>query len=766
LSTQPATRRLLGYLDATRREWFPLAEGPLGHAWWLFAVGALTIGWLQGHSYGATLAWWGLVGLVIGAMQVHGRHMGPWWWLALGYALFRGGAATQARMDDAGVSAAGLNAADLLYTLGTAVFALGLLAFIRNRSSGAIAWAGLLDGVVVLLCAGLLGWWLFVQPTLEQAPRFPSPHRFRMLYPLGDMALLALAAWLASAPETRSPSLKLLVLGLVSWTVGDALYHAMSYGVDTPAPPLFVMWLLAYLCWGAAALHPSRDRLLAKRDPNRVDGTAGRLSLVALVMLMAPLSLLAPVRPNPLTTTIATVVITGFGALLVWWRLRGLHGRVDRQRDELTLAADTDPLTGLPNRRRLLENIARGLQEGPQVAVLVIDVDRFSAVNEAYGHGAGDALLRELARRWREVLAERDVLVYMGADEFCVVMPSVTDAAQAQACAQRLQDALEDVVWIEGSKLRASASMGLSIGPQDGDDPWDLVRHATIAMRGARQQQGRVMRFNADLKGEDPRTLLLVNELRDALAAGQLRLQYQPKVRLHDLRVIGVEALLRWEHPLNGVVQPGAFIPLIERTELMPEVTRHVLGLALQQYAAWRREGMDLPVAVNLSVCSLLDAALPGDVRQHLALAKIPPQRLVLEITESATMSDPVTSLHTLQSLSASGVVLSIDDYGTGYSSLAYLQDMPVQELKLDKSFIGNLLRHDASAAIVGSTIRLARRLGMYVVAEGVEDEATATALHGMECFAAQGYWFSPPVDAGDLPGVIAAIEQRPPLAR
>lgn len=762
LSMRHLVGRVAAYLAAMRREWFPMAVGPAGHAWWVFALVVITAGLMQWDLFGRTLAWWGLVGLVIGAMQVHGRRMGPWWWLALAHALFRGGASVQAEMDAAGTSVHGLNASDLLYTLATAAFALGLLGFIRSRSSGVIPLAGLLDGVVVLLCTGLLAWWLFVQPALAHAPAFPSPHRFRMLYPLGDMVLLALAAWLASAPETRSPSLKLLVLGLVSWTVGDALYYAMSYGVETPAKPLFLMWLLSYVCWGAAALHPSRHRLLAIRDPSRVDGTAGRLSLVALAMLAAPLSLLAPAQTDAVTATVVAVLVTSLAALLVWWRLRGLRGRIDRQRDELSVAADTDALTGLPNRRRLLEVIARGLDAGPQVAVLVIDLDRFGAVNEAYGQRVGDALLRELAQRWRSVLLPRDAIVYMGADEFCVVMPAITEAAQADACAQRLQDALHDAVWIEGVKLKASASMGLSIGPQDGDDPWALVRQASVAMRRARQQHGRVVRFTADLKREDPRTLLLLNELREAVSEGQLRLQYQPKVRLHDMRVIGVEALLRWEHPVNGRVAPGEFIPLMESTDLMPEVTRHVLRLALEQCSTWQRAGVGLTVAVNLSVCSLLDAGLPADVRRQLALSKVPPQQLVLEITESATMSDADTSLRTLRALSASGVQLSIDDYGTGYSSLAYLQDMPVQELKLDKSFIGNLLRHDASAAIVGSTIRLARRLGMYVVAEGVEDAGTAAVLRKMHCFAAQGYWFSPPVDAAELPGVIADIERRP----
>jgi len=751
-------------LEALRREWFPLAVGRAGHAWWMFAIAGIVVGLVQWRWYGGALACWGTIGLAIGAAQVHGRRMGPWWWLAFAHALFVAGAFVQSPMDAAGTSGLRLTAADLLYTLATGLFALALWGFIRDRTSGAIAWAGLLDGALVLLCTGLLGWWLFVLPTLERAPPFPAPHRFRMLYPLGDLALLALAAWLASAPETRSPSLKLLVLGLMSWTCADAIYHAMSYGAEPPAKPLFLMWLLAYVCWGAAALHPSRHRLLARRDPARIDGTAGRLSLVALAMLAAPLSLLAPARPDAVIATVAAVSVTGFAVLLLWWRLRGLRGRVDRQRDELALAADTDPLTGLPNRRRLLEAIARALDAGPQVAVLIIDIDRFGAVNEAYGHRAGDALLRELARRWRSALPPRDAMAYMGADEFCAVM-TVTDASQAQDGAQRLREAMRDAFWIEGARIKASASMGLSIGPQDGDDPSALVRQATVAMHRARQQQGGVLRFTPDLKRGDPRTLLLLNELRDAVSGGQLRLQYQPKVRLRDMRVIGVEALLRWEHPSSGTVPPAEFIPLMEHTDLMPEVTRHVLGLALDQCAAWQRQGMGLTVAVNLSTCSLLDAALPADVQRQLARSDVPPQRLALEITESAAMSDPGASLRTLRALSASGVQLSIDDYGTGYSSLAYLQDMPVEELKLDKGFIGNLLRHAASAAIVGSTIGLAQQLGMHVVAEGVEDARTAAALRRMNCFAAQGYWFSPPVDAVALPGVIAEIERRPRLA-
>ena len=749
-------------MRARLREWFPLASGILGHAWWVFILFAIVLRLLQWPWYGRMLVWGSTAALAMGAAQVHGRRWGPWWGLALAHALFGAGAFVQSHADAAGTSAAGLTAADLFYTLATGVFALGLLGFIRDRRSGVIPWRGALDGAVIVLCAGLVGWWLFVQPTLELAPAFPSPQRFRMLYPAADLVLLALAAWLASAPETRSPSLTLLVLGLVSWTAGDALYHAMSFGVETPVEPLLLMWLFAYVSWGAAALHPSRHRLLAIRDAARVHGTAGRLSLVALALLATPVSLLAPSRPDAVTATIAATLVTGVAALLLWWRLRGLRVWEDHQRDALTLVAETDPVTGLPNRRRLQESIADALGSGTQVGVLVIDIDRFGAVNEAYGHRVGDAVLSELARRWRASLHAGDAIAHLGADAFCVVMPWITGEAQALAGAKRLQQVLDTPVHIDGGTLKTSASMGLALGPQDGSDPWRLVQKATLAARHAQQQPGKVVRFTATLRREDPLTLLLLNDLRDALADGQLRLEYQPKVRLRDMRVIGVEALLRWRHPVKGLVPPGEFIPLVERTELMPDLTRHVLGMALKQCAAWQRLGMGLTVAVNLSMCSLLDAALPADVGRQLARANVSPRQLALEITESAAMSDPAASLETLRALAASGVHLSIDDYGTGHSSLAYLQEMPVEELKLDKSFIGKMLQQEASAAIVGSTIRLARKLGMQVVAEGVEDADTASALRKMHCFAAQGYWFSPPVDAIALPGVIAEIERRP----
>lgn len=752
------------WMQERRSAWFPLASGMLGQLWWILVVFAIAVGLLGFPWYGRLLMWCGTAGLVIGAAQVHGRRWGPWWGLALAHALFVAGAFMQAHNDEIGTSATGLTAADMCYTLATGMFAWALLGFIRDRNAGAIPWRGALDGAVILLCAGLVGWWVFVQPTLDQAPAMPSPERLRMLYPAADLVLLALAAWLASAPETRSPSLTLLVLGLVFWTAGDGLYHAMSFGVEAPEQPLLLMWLFTYVCWGAAALHPSRHRLLAIRDAARVHGTAGRLSLVALALLATPVSLMAPARPDAVTATLAAMLITSVAALLLWWRMRGLRGSIERQRDALALVADTDPLTGLPNQRRIADVIAQALDARLQVGVLVIDVDRFGAVNEAYGHHAGDAVLCELATRWRELLPARDAIAHLGADAFCVVMSSIADEAPVLAGARRLQDALREPFRIEGGSLRLSASMGFSMGPQDGHDPWELVQQATLAMQGAREQPGKVVRFTAALRRDDPRTLLLLGELRDAIPRGQLRLQYQPKVRLRDMRVIGVEALLRWQHPVDGRVAPGAFIPLIERSDLMSEVTRHVLEMALDQCAAWQRTGLGLTVAVNLSMCSLLDAGLLADVGRALARARVSPRKLALEITESAAMSDPRTSLDTLRALSALGVHLAIDDYGTGHSSLAYLQEMPVEELKLDKSFIGKLVRHDASAAIVGSTIRLARKLGMQVVAEGVEDADTAAALRRMNCFAAQGYWFSPPVDAGALPDVIAEIERRPAL--
>jgi diguanylate cyclase (GGDEF)-like protein len=258
----------------------------------------------------------------------------------------------------------------------------------------------------------------------------------------------------------------------------------------------------------------------------------------------------------------------------------GVHPWEDRRRDARLPVAEPDPVNGLPNRRRLQELIGDALDAGEQVGVLVIAIDRFSAMNEAYGYRVGDAVLRELAARWSALLPARDTLAHLGANAFCVVMRSMEGEARAMAAAQRLQDTLRAPIRIDGATLKVSASMGVSLGPHDGREPWSLVQCATLATHRAQQQPGRVVRFTLDHWRGDPRTLLVLNDLRDALAEGQLRLQYQPKVRLRDMRVIGVEALLRWEHPVNGRVPPGEFIPLVEHTELMPELTRHVLRMA------------------------------------------------------------------------------------------------------------------------------------------------------------------------------------------
>lgn len=756
------------WLRGLAHTWFPRA-GRGG--WWLWPGHALVglcgiavFAVVRGDVAYFAVACWGTLGAVVGAALAHGPRRGPWWWMAAAHATFVCGAFVQSRLDASGISATRLTSSDLLYVVATALLATALLSFIRDRGAGPISKTGLLDGAVVLVSTGLVGWWVLVMPALAETAPFPAPGRFRVLYPLADLGLLALVAWLASAPETRSPALKLLVLGLVAWTLADVLYHAVSQGLEEPAKPMFLLWLSGYVAWGSAALHPSRRCLQAMRDPARADGTAGRLSLVALVMLAAPISLLAPAHPDAATATIAVFVVAGVASLLLWLRMSLLQSRMARQRESLLMAAQTDALTGLPNRRRLLPEAQRLLQAGDRVALLVIDVDRFGAINEAYGHRIGDGVLCELAARWRALLRNEDLLAHMGSDEFCVLMPSLHDEADADACACRLHDLLHEPLEIDGARVRTSASIGISIGPDDGTDPGMLVRQATIAMRRARLQQRGVQRFRVDLGADDVHMLLLVNDLRDGLAEGQLALHYQPKVRLHDMRVIGVEALLRWRHPTRGLVRPDEYIPLVERTELMADITRHVIATAVRQCAAWEREGLSLNIAVNLSTCSLLDPGLLAGVRAELGREKLHPERLELEITESAAMSDPRQTLRMLRALRASGVQLSVDDYGAGHSSLSYLQKLPVDELKLDKAFVTDLLQHDVSAVIVGSTIDLARRLGLRLVAEGVEDVRTAETLGRMHCFAAQGYWFSPPVEAAALPGVIAEIERRPRL--
>jgi predicted signal transduction protein with EAL and GGDEF domain len=339
----------------------------------------------------------------------------------------------------------------------------------------------------------------------------------------------------------------------------------------------------------------------------------------------------------------------------------------------------------------------------------------------------------------------------LGGDEFAVLLPRVASAEGAVAVAETLVAVFERSFVLEGLTLDVEASIGLALYPEHGVDADELLQRADIAMYAAKDTHAGFVVFDPKLDQHSPRRLALLGDLRRAIDQDQLLLHYQPKVDAHTKQTLGVEALVRWQHPERGLVPPNDFIPLAERTGLIGPLTHYVLDAALRQCRDWLQGGHELPVAVNVSARRLLDLKFPDEVATLLARWEIPAWMLVIEITESTIMADPAHALEVLGRLSEMGVQVSIDDFGTGYSSMAYLKTLPVHELKVDRSFVSQMLSSTSDAVIVRSTVDLGRNLGLRVVAEGVEDPATWDALDTLGCDVIQGYYVSRPVPADDL---------------
>jgi diguanylate cyclase (GGDEF)-like protein len=418
----------------------------------------------------------------------------------------------------------------------------------------------------------------------------------------------------------------------------------------------------------------------------------------------------------------------------------------------LAAQARTDELTGLPNRRALyVEGQARLVEpQRRRMALLMLDLDKFKEVNDSLGHHAGDLLLIQVGARLSEQLRAGDVLARLGGDEFAVLLEDA-GRDQASEVAVKLRSALAEPFALADITLHGSVSIGIALFPDDGPDLSSLLRKADIAMYKAKASgDGHHIYCGSD-DADDAARLRTVAELRTALTEDQLVVHYQPKIDLDTGEVHSVEALVRWDHPTRGLLYPDAFLTLVEESGLMPTLTRIVLSLALDQAATWQAHGQRLTVAVNLSASSLVDADLPEQVTAMLAARDLPPHVLQLEITEEFLMADRDRARAILTRLRHSGVHISIDDFGTGYSSLSYLRDLPIDELKLDRSFIFPMADDARAAALVASTISLAHSLGLRMVAEGVETAVAYAELTRLGCDQAQGYFMSRPVPAAEV---------------
>ncbi len=411
-----------------------------------------------------------------------------------------------------------------------------------------------------------------------------------------------------------------------------------------------------------------------------------------------------------------------------------------------------DSLTELPNRRWFREAVGAAVEHPAlgSAGLLLVDLNGFKEINDTLGHHHGDLVLQQVGPRLRAAFRTEDLLARLGGDEFAVFMPGA-DSAIAQAAVHRLQDALHQPLDVDGITIELDASVGLAWYPDHGQDVDTLLQRADVAMYRAKASHHPLMVYRAEDDYHSPERLVIAADLRRAVVDDQLVLHYQPQVELGLGRPVAAEGLVRWEHPQRGLLGPLEFIEVAERTGLIKDLTYHVLDLGLRDLRTWSDQGRNLSLSLNVSVRSLLDRRFPEEVEKLLARHGVDGRSLTLELTESSLMVDPEVAKKTMRHLSELGVSVAIDDFGTGYSSLAYLTDLPIGELKIDKSFVRAMGSDARNAIVVRSTIELAHNLGLRTVAEGIEDAFTFERLRTLGCELAQGFHMSKPLPADTL---------------
>ena len=457
------------------------------------------------------------------------------------------------------------------------------------------------------------------------------------------------------------------------------------------------------------------------------------------------------------------LLLAGLGLLwLVLFRIVAQASRtLRRQATANAYLALHDPLTDLPNRtlfqERAQEALLAAQRAGSGLAVILLDLDQFKGVNDTLGHQTGDELLRQLGSRLRDTVREVDTIARLGGDEFALLLPSISTVQGAVEVATRTLGALSKPFVLGGLTFEIDASLGVALYPDNGDDVGVLLQRADVAMYVAKGRKTGFEFYTPEIDSYSPERLVLLGELRRAIADDELVLHYQPEIDMATGRIRCAEALVRWEHATRGLVPPDQFVPLAEHTELIGPLTAWVLDHALAQCQHWQESGLDLSVAVNISARNLHNLDFATHVGGLLRKWKIDPARLQLEMTESSVMADPARAMTILTQLRSLGVSLAIDDFGTGYSSLSYLQRLPVNDIKIDKSFVMNMGEDANDAVIVRSTIELAHNLGLGVIAEGVETEEAWNQLAALGCNVAQGFLMCRPVPADELSAWFAA---------
>jgi diguanylate cyclase (GGDEF)-like protein len=640
--------------------------------------------------------------------------------------------------------------ADALYLCMYPLVICGLLRLIRQRSPGR-DWASLLDAAIAAVGTFAVLGVLVIDTYVADGSMQWAGRLISVCYPVMDVALVAVAVRLVGVVPLRRPAYALLTAGLCSLLVADTIYGVLnSAGTFETGGFADLFWLGFYVLIGAAALQPSVvGPTQARSSSSQI--SRSRLVMLCLVTLAVPMIDLIWGRQADKVLTAWTSMVM---FVLVLGRLGGLMGVVMRSEQRARL----DTLTGLANRLLFDEHVAKTVERGGDgmISVLFVDLDDFKVVNDSIGHQAGDDLLIAVADRLRSCVRTEDLVARLSGDEFAVLIESAVDQHEAMGVVNRLQEKMRMPVVVGGREVFISASIGLVVEPRSMvDRPQALLQAADVAMYRAKSKgKGRFEIFDHEMYKEQLELLDLKGDLAVALERGEFEVYYQPIVDMGDERIVSIEALIRWHHPHRGLITPDRFISLAEQTGLIVPIGRWVLREACQQLSRWQRqlpETAPSTVSVNLSARQLHDPDLVKDVLEALAVSGLDPCQLTLELTESMMIDEFERASRILEQLRASRVQIAIDDFGTGFSSLSYLRRLPVDIIKIDRSFIMEMRNSTTAEALVRMVIDLAKVLDLRTVAEGIEDGAQAEQLSTLLCDEGQGYFFARPQPAAEI---------------
>jgi diguanylate cyclase (GGDEF)-like protein len=634
------------------------------------------------------------------------------------------------------------SAADGFYLIAYPMLIVGLLLLLRGLRKG----AGLVDASIVGTSLALVMWIFVIQPIAVDSTASLPERLIGVAYPAGDAMILFLLAGLFTDGRRGSPSSRLLGVATLLLLVADVGFAVLSLYSDGDSALLDAGFLLSYVFWAAAALHPSmRGSADATENSPAPRMTRRRLALLAITSLFAPGLLFVP---SVGSEAMARYAIGACGIvlfLLVVLRMSGFVATVQRQSGQLADLAMQDDLTGLANRRRFEQAVRAALAVG-RPTVLLLDLNGFKEINDEFGHGVGDRLLTVLAGRLGHAVHPDSVVARMGGDEFAVLLPDARPG-DLPVVVDRLAGTLHEAIRAGEHDLLVSASIGSADGTGL-DDPYEVLRRADVAMYAAKRDGARHRAYEPILDERAGAEAHLGAELRAALDAEHFRLVFQPIVTLPEGRLAAVETLVRWEHPERGWVSPADFIPVAERNGLIVELGAWILRTACFRAAAWRSEyGPRAPekISVNVSARQLNQPGFPDTVREALAASGLPASALAIEVTETAVFTGgrAVEALHEIRAL---GVRIALDDFGTGHSSLGLLQSVPVDILKVDKSFVDNVTMAGRHSVIATALINVSDGLNLDAIAEGVETAEQAAELYRLGYRFAQGYHFGRPV--------------------